>query len=91
MESLTREVTELTEQSKFERGLTLESNDNGRLTLVTKKLVGETFTENKEKILSRLMGGEDSIVGVYGMEGVGKTTLITHIHNQLLHHGIDVY
>lgn len=80
------EATELIEQSKFPRGLTLEASEKEGVALLTKRLIGEKFEENKNMIWDCLMGGEDSIIGVYGMEGVGKTTLLTHIHNQLLDH-----
>ncbi|XP_042036571.1 probable disease resistance protein At4g27220 [Salvia splendens] len=47
-------------------------------------LVGEAFNENLETILKLLESGQVSSVGVYGMGGVGKTTLAKHIHNKLL-------
>jgi disease resistance protein RPS2 len=52
--------------------------------LPTRKMVGQAFEEHKKTISSLLMRNEVSSIGIYGMGGVGKTTLGTHIHNQLL-------
>ncbi|XP_047958511.1 probable disease resistance protein At4g27220 [Salvia hispanica] len=49
-------------------------------------MVGEAFNENLETISKLLESGEVSSIGVYGMGGVGKTTLAKHIHNRLLQH-----
>jgi hypothetical protein len=48
------------------------------------KLVGRAFEENKNVIWSLLMDGKFSTIGIYGMGGVGKTTILQHIHNELL-------
>ncbi|KAI9376871.1 hypothetical protein POPTR_019G011826v4 [Populus trichocarpa] len=52
--------------------------------LPTRKMVGQAFEEHKKTISSLLMRNEVSSIGIYGMGGVGKTALVTHIHNQLL-------
>ncbi|XP_034897065.1 putative disease resistance protein At4g10780 isoform X2 [Populus alba] len=49
-----------------------------------KKLVGRAFEENTKVIWSLLMDDEVSTIGIYGMGGVGKTTILQHIHNELL-------
>ncbi|KAG5224073.1 disease resistance protein [Salix suchowensis] len=48
------------------------------------KPVGKAFEENRKVIWSLLMDDEVSTIGIYGMGGVGKTTILQHIHNELL-------
>uniref|UniRef100_A0A6N2KGB1 TIR domain-containing protein n=1 Tax=Salix viminalis TaxID=40686 RepID=A0A6N2KGB1_SALVM len=48
------------------------------------KPMGQAFEENRKVIWSLLMVDEVSTIGIYGMGGVGKTTILQHIHNELL-------
>jgi len=48
------------------------------------KPVGEAFEENTKVIWSLLLDEEVSTIGIYGMGGVGKSTILQHIHNELL-------
>ncbi|PON44593.1 AAA+ ATPase domain containing protein [Parasponia andersonii] len=84
MEELTGEVTELLQRGRFCKGLILDVNETGGNALLTTKLVGEMFNANMERIRMCLVKEKIVSVGIYGMGGVGKTTLVTHIHNQLL-------
>ena len=65
-------------------GLTDNTNEIKGDALPTRQLVGQAFEDNKKTIWSLLMGDEVSRIGIYGMGGVGKTTLVTHLYNQLL-------
>nr|XP_034902826.1 probable disease resistance protein At4g27220 [Populus alba] len=49
--------------------------------------VGQAFEENTEEIRSLLMDDKVptiGIYGIYGMGGIGKTTILKHIYNELL-------
>ncbi|XP_061944553.1 probable disease resistance protein At4g27220 [Populus nigra] len=65
-------------------GLTCNTNSIKVDAVPTTKLVGQAFKDHKKTIWSWLMHDEVSTIGIYGMGGVGKTTLVTHIYNQLL-------
>jgi len=65
-------------------GLARNTTEINGDALPTKKMVGQAFKEHKKTISSLLMRNEVSSIGIYGMGGVGKTTLVTHIYNQLL-------
>lgn len=84
VEELSGEVTQLVEQGRFPEGLTFEAHETKGDALLTTKLLGHMFQANMEKIWACLMEKEVLIIGVYGMGGVGKTTIVTHIHNKLL-------
>lgn len=84
VEKLTEEVSELLDQGRFSEGLSLHTHEVRQDALFTVRLMGQTFHENKDKIMTCLMKDEFLSVGLYGMGGVGKTTLAMHIHNQLL-------
>jgi hypothetical protein len=64
-------------------------NSSGRLvqpgtSASSTKLVGRAFEQDMKVIRSWLMDDEVSTIGIYGMGGVGKTTMLQHIHNELL-------
>ena len=76
-------VNELFERSRFIEGILIEVvRDEGK-ALLTAQLVGEnTAKRNLEKIWKCLKEGGIQSIGVWGMGGIGKTTIVTtHIHN----------
>ncbi|KAK5834130.1 hypothetical protein PVK06_018004 [Gossypium arboreum] len=62
-------------------GLIIDGSSAG-LPLPTSELVGEEAVRNE--IWACLMKEEVNKIGVWGMGGVGKTTIMKHIHNDLL-------
>lgn len=50
----------------------------------TTELVGRAFERNVSEIWSWLMKDDVLSIGIYGIGGVGKTSLLRHINDQLL-------
>ena len=51
----------------------------------TTELIGKSTTERvKEEILAYVLGNDVGKIGVYGMGGIGKSTIMEHINNHLL-------
>lgn len=87
MDKSASEITELIKQGGFPKGLTLEAADqNGGFPFLATNLAGKMFESNRDMILEYVMNDSDSVIGIYGMGGVGKTALVTHTFNQLLNH-----
>ncbi|KAK8300454.1 hypothetical protein V6Z12_D05G390600 [Gossypium hirsutum] len=78
----TREMKEFLDNApNASEGLAMDGPSAG-LPLPTSELVGEEAVRNE--IWACLMQEEVSKIGVWGMGGVGKTTIMKHIHNDLL-------
>ncbi|GLU15754.1 hypothetical protein SLE2022_322220 [Rubroshorea leprosula] len=74
-------VKRIYEQSSFPDGLIVDRPPRG-IILPTENVVGEDSA--KETIWGYLMGNEVRKIGVCGVGGVGKTTIMKHISNELL-------
>ncbi|TYG71695.1 hypothetical protein ES288_D05G418600v1 [Gossypium darwinii] len=78
----TREMKEFLDNApNASEGLAMDGPSAG-LPLPTSELVGEEAVRNE--IWACLTQEEVSKIGVWGMGGVGKTTIMKHIHNDLL-------
>lgn len=80
-------VSELLQKGRFTDGL-FGNLSESRMTLPTSPLLGGTAEKTKEKIWECLMDVNVAVLGVYGIGGVGKTTIMTHIYNQLIEDSI---
>ncbi|KAL7236187.1 hypothetical protein ACSBR1_019450 [Camellia fascicularis] len=76
------EVGKLFENGEFSNGLLID--DCGHAIPTAESLAETTSVKNKEKIWNFLMDDVVRKIGVQGMGGIGKTTIMKHINNQLL-------
>ncbi|XP_077243279.1 disease resistance protein At4g27190-like [Tasmannia lanceolata] len=78
------DVVEIQEKGRFDEALVLDPLLGSGSTLPTAQLVGKTTAEKTmEMIWDCLMNVEIGKIGVHGMGGVGKTTIMKHINNRL--------
>ncbi|KAL2531061.1 putative disease resistance protein [Forsythia ovata] len=84
VERMTKEVMELVEQSDFPKGLFLEVDESIGQLMLTPPHNGQAFLQNFDDIWASLMDDNILSIGIYGMGGVGKTTVAMHAHDKLL-------
>ncbi|CAA2981689.1 probable disease resistance At5g63020 [Olea europaea subsp. europaea] len=82
-DEMIEEVTGLLDQSIFSEGVVLDVSETIEEKFVTVEWRGQAFKDNLETVKNYLLGSEVSSIGVYGMGGVGKTTLAQCIYNEL--------
>ncbi|GLU15402.1 hypothetical protein SLE2022_318970 [Rubroshorea leprosula] len=75
-------VKRIQERGIFSEGLVIERAPAPGIIIPTENLEGVIST--KDKILGYLMGDEVGMIGVCGIGGVGKTTIMKHVNNDLL-------
>ncbi|KAK1440495.1 hypothetical protein QVD17_06323 [Tagetes erecta] len=80
-----KEMSELHARGVFPNGLFIDSfQDSGRI-LPTTGLVGDKTVNRVSKAIWKLLTDTNvSMIGVHGMGGVGKTSIMMHIYNQLI-------
>lgn len=84
IEEKIQKVKEYEQKGSSFQSLVIDIPSARGLAFLTTTLVGENTQKNIEEIWAHLMGNEVTKIGVYGIGGVGKTTIITHINNRLL-------
>ncbi|KAI8532568.1 hypothetical protein RHMOL_Rhmol11G0223400 [Rhododendron molle] len=79
------EVQELQKKGSDFNSLMIDEDTTGRLLQpLSEDFVKCTKARNTENIWECVMNDDVTKIGVYGMGGVGKTTTMKYIHNQLL-------
>ncbi|GKV15114.1 hypothetical protein SLEP1_g25914 [Rubroshorea leprosula] len=74
-------VKEMLDKGTFPEGLVIERAPAHGNIIPTENLVGQISI--KEEIWGYLMGDEVGMIGVCGIGGVGKTTIMENLHNDL--------
>ncbi|KAJ0976158.1 hypothetical protein J5N97_018123 [Dioscorea zingiberensis] len=83
VEKLINGVKGLLENGRFSDGLFAASLSENQDGLPATDIHGSTAERKRDEILQCIRDPEVSKIGVYGMGGVGKTTIMTNIYNQL--------
>ncbi|KAJ8628500.1 hypothetical protein MRB53_021807 [Persea americana] len=81
---LISQMDKLIRDGRFENGVTIEPLPLATNALPTMPIVGKTADLTRQEILNCIMGTEKQIIGVHGMGGVGKTTIMRNINNYLI-------
>lgn len=79
-----KEVDRLLGQSIFPDASLVDTIPQRGRILPSSSLVGEAAQRSLEAIWEYLNDGHTGIIGVYGMGGVGKTSILVEINNRLL-------
>ncbi|KAM4092677.1 hypothetical protein ACB094_06G058000 [Castanea mollissima] len=87
----TKEVEELYQAGDFTDGLVLDLPERIGILMPPSTLVGEsTAQRTKKEIIACLLDNNVGKIGVYGMGGIGKTTVMKEVNNFLLNESNSV-
>lgn len=86
VEKYIQDIDELCERCNFSDGLLLDTHIKRREPFPTAMLEGHMSRTIIESIWQWLVSDEVSRIGIHGVEGVGKTAILTRIHNLILEH-----
>lgn len=76
------QVERISQRGSFSEGLVIDEPAAAGMRLPTEELEGEI--DVKEQIWECVGNDEIGIIGLYGIGGVGKTSIMKHINNELL-------
>ncbi|KAM3741706.1 hypothetical protein ACB098_07G017100 [Castanea mollissima] len=80
-----QEVNELYEKGAFPDSLVIDPPPSNGEKMSTPTLIGENTAERvKEEIWACVLNDDVRKIGLYGMGGIGKSTVMKHINNRLL-------
>ncbi|TYI07689.1 hypothetical protein ES332_A10G243900v1 [Gossypium tomentosum] len=82
VDGATQAMKEVSAEGNFSGGLVVNDPSTIAVNLTTPEVVGATNV--REEIYQYLMGDAVGLIGVWGMGGIGKTTIMKDVHNRLL-------
>ncbi|KAB2063501.1 hypothetical protein ES319_A10G220200v1 [Gossypium barbadense] len=82
VDEATQAMKEVHAEGNFSGGLVVNDPSTIAVNLPTPEVVGATNV--REIIYQYLMGDAVGLIGVWGMGGIGKTTIMKDVHNRLL-------